>query len=240
MQTWNNRRRPPLNPTPSRRAWARQATRRGSHLEDRRPVARRSAAARGRHGRAGDRPGGERVRALVEHDAKLAELVLSRETLVNAYDGRSTATRSPSSRCSSRSQATCAWCARSRAGLELERSATRSKKIARFASRAAAQGVTTRSWPCRAICGTWANSRSRCSGARCEPWTRPMPRWRAVLTRDRELDAEFATALRQLMSFVMQDHQFLKATLDTVLRSRASSGWAITPRTWRSRCSTCG
>jgi len=39
---------------------------------------------------------------------------------------------------------------------------------------------------------------------------------RQVLARDRELDAEFATALRQLMSFVMQDHQFLKATLDTV------------------------
>ncbi len=39
---------------------------------------------------------------------------------------------------------------------------------------------------------------------------------RQVLARDRELDAEFATALRQLMSFVMEDHQFLKATLDTV------------------------
>jgi phosphate transport system protein len=39
---------------------------------------------------------------------------------------------------------------------------------------------------------------------------------RDVLARDRELDAEFATALRQLMSFVMQDHQFLTATLDTV------------------------
>ena len=39
---------------------------------------------------------------------------------------------------------------------------------------------------------------------------------REVLARDRELDTEFATALRQLMSFVMQDHQFLKATLDTV------------------------
>jgi phosphate transport system protein len=39
---------------------------------------------------------------------------------------------------------------------------------------------------------------------------------RQVLERDKELDAEFATALRQLMSFVIQDHQFLKASIDTV------------------------
>ena len=39
---------------------------------------------------------------------------------------------------------------------------------------------------------------------------------REVLARDRDLDAEFATALRQLMSFVIQDHQFLRATVDTV------------------------
>jgi phosphate transport system protein len=37
-----------------------------------------------------------------------------------------------------------------------------------------------------------------------------------VLARDKELDQEYATALRQLMSFVMQDHQFLKATIDTM------------------------
>jgi phosphate transport system protein len=39
---------------------------------------------------------------------------------------------------------------------------------------------------------------------------------REVLTQDRELDAEFATALRQLMSFVMQGQRFLSATIDTV------------------------
>jgi phosphate transport system protein len=39
---------------------------------------------------------------------------------------------------------------------------------------------------------------------------------REVLARDKELDAEFATSLRQLMSYVMQDHQFLKASIDTV------------------------
>ena len=41
-------------------------------------------------------------------------------------------------------------------------------------------------------------------------------RARDVLARDRELDAEFATALRQLMSIVMQDQHFIQATIDTV------------------------
>ena len=40
---------------------------------------------------------------------------------------------------------------------------------------------------------------------------------RDVRASDEELDREFATALRQLMSFIMQDHQLLKATIDTVL-----------------------
>jgi phosphate transport system protein len=37
-----------------------------------------------------------------------------------------------------------------------------------------------------------------------------------VLARDKELDREYATALRQLMSYVMQDHQFIKPTIDTM------------------------
>jgi phosphate transport system protein len=37
-----------------------------------------------------------------------------------------------------------------------------------------------------------------------------------VLARDKELDREYATALRQLMSYVMQDHRFLKPTIDTM------------------------
>jgi phosphate transport system protein len=39
---------------------------------------------------------------------------------------------------------------------------------------------------------------------------------RDVLDRDKELDDEFAAALRQVMSFVMEDQQFLRATVDTV------------------------
>ena len=39
---------------------------------------------------------------------------------------------------------------------------------------------------------------------------------REVLDRDRELDEEFASALRQVMSFVIEDQQFLRPTVDTV------------------------
>ena len=39
---------------------------------------------------------------------------------------------------------------------------------------------------------------------------------RDVLDRDKQLDEEFASALRQLMSFAMEDQQFLRATVDTV------------------------
>ena len=39
---------------------------------------------------------------------------------------------------------------------------------------------------------------------------------RSVLERDAELDAEFAAALRLLMSYVLQDHRFLRPTIDTI------------------------
>jgi phosphate transport system protein len=158
------------------------------------------------------------VRALVEHDAKLAELVLSRETLVNAYDGqldRDTLTfialQQPvaSDLRMVRSIA--------RAGLELERIGDESKKIARFASRAAAQGGHD---PVVAV-SRYLRHMGELSVTMLRSAVRALDEAdaglaRQVLARDRELDAEFATALRQLMSFVMQDHQFLKATLDTV------------------------
>jgi phosphate transport system protein len=39
---------------------------------------------------------------------------------------------------------------------------------------------------------------------------------RRVASRDSELDAEFAAALRQLLTLAMQDQRFLSATIDTV------------------------
>ena len=158
------------------------------------------------------------VRALVEHDAKLAELVLSRETLVNAYDGRLDrdtltfiALQQPVASDLRMVRAI------ARAGLELERIGDESKKIARFASRAAAQGGHD---PVVAV-SRYLRHMGELSVTMLRSAVRALDEAdaglaRQVLARDRELDAEFATALRQLMSFVMQDHQFLKATLDTV------------------------
>lgn len=158
------------------------------------------------------------VRALVEHDAKLAALVLSRETLVNAYDGqldRDTLTfialQQPVASDLRMVRAI------ARAGLELERIGDESKKIARFASRAAAQGGHD---PVVAV-SRYLRHMGELSVTMLRSAVRALDEAdaglaRQVLARDRELDAEFATALRQLMSFVMQDHQFLKATLDTV------------------------
>jgi phosphate transport system protein len=158
------------------------------------------------------------VRALVEHDAKLAELVLSREPLVNAYDGqldRDTLTfialQQPVASDLRMVRAI------ARAGLELERIGDESKKIARFASRAAAHGGHD---PVVAV-SRYLRHMGELSVTMLRSAVRALDEAdaglaRQVLSRDRELDAEFATALRQLMSFVMQDHQFLKATLDTV------------------------
>jgi phosphate transport system protein len=158
------------------------------------------------------------VRALVEHDAALAELVLSRETLVNAYDGRLDrdtltfiALQQPVASDLRMVRAI------GRAGLELERIGDESKKIARFASRTAAQGSHD---PVVAV-ARYLRHMGELSVDMLRSAVRALDESdaslaRDVLARDRELDAEFATALRQLMSFVMQDHQFLKATLDTV------------------------
>ena len=45
----------------------------------------------------------------------------------------------------------------------------------------------------------------------------PIRSWRSgVARRDSELDAEFAAALRQLLTLAMQDQRFLGATIDTV------------------------
>jgi phosphate transport system protein len=104
-----------------------------------------------------------------------------------------------------------------RAGLELERIGDESKKIARFASRTAAQGSHD---PVVAV-ARYLRHMGELSVDMLRSAVRALDESdaslaRDVLARDRELDAEFATALRQLMSFVMQDHQFLTATLDTV------------------------
>jgi phosphate transport system protein len=158
------------------------------------------------------------VKALLDRDLRLAELVLSREPLVNDYESRLDrdtltfiALQQP---VATDLRATRAI---ARAALELERVGDESKKIARFAAQA---GATSEHDPVVAV-ARYLRHMASLSTAMLRSAVRALDEAspelaREVLARDKEVDAEFATALRQLMSYVMQDHQFLRATIDTV------------------------
>ena len=161
---------------------------------------------------------GAAVRALLERDARLADLVLSRESLVNDYDGRLDrdsltfiALQQPVANDLRMARAV------ARAGLELERVGDEAKKIARFALQL---GSASAHDPVVAV-ARYLRHMADLSVAMLRSAVRALDESSAslaqeVLARDVELDREYATALRQVMSFVMQDHQFLKATIDTM------------------------
>ncbi len=158
------------------------------------------------------------VKALLNRDSQLAEAVLSREALVNDYDRRLDhetvtyiALQQP--------VASDLRLARGigRIGLELERVGDEAKKIARFALRVSRGGETD---PVTSV-ARYLRHMAELSVEMLRNAVRAADESdvglaRQVLARDRELDEEFATALRQLMSFVMQDHQFIKASIDTI------------------------
>ena len=161
---------------------------------------------------------GSAVRALLERDLAVAERVLAREPLVNEYESRLDrdsltfiALHQPVASDLRVARAV------SRAGLELERVGDESKKIARFAAKA---GAVAAHDPVVAVArylrhmATLSSSMLR-NAVRALDEANPALA-REVLERDKELDEEFATALRQVMSFVMEDQQFLRATVDTV------------------------
>ena len=181
----------------------------------------RPAAARARDGRARHRAGRRaRSRRCVERDAELAQAGAgAREPRRRTTKSSSTATASRSSPCSSRSRTTCGWRApSSRIGRELERAGDEAKKIARFAL---SLDQANDGDPVLAVARQSASHGGRCPARCCAtPCGRPT-RWipalaRSVLERDAELDAEFAAALRQVMSYVLQDHRFLRPTIDTI------------------------
>ena len=161
---------------------------------------------------------GSAVKALLDRDARLAELVLSREPVVNDYESRLDrdtltfiALQQP---VASDLRATRAI---ARVALELERVGDDSKKIARFAAQS---GTVSEHDPVVAV-ARYLRHMASLSTSMLRNAVRALDEAspelaREVLARDKEVDAEFATALRQLMSFVMQDHQFLRATIDTV------------------------
>jgi phosphate transport system protein len=161
---------------------------------------------------------GTAVQALLERDMGLADLVLSRESMIDDYELRLdrdslnfVALHQPVANDLRAARAI------ARAAVELERVGDESKKIARFAVRV---GATSTSDPVTAV-ARYLRHMAGLSSDMLRSAVRALDEAspelaREVLVRDRELDAEFATALRQLMSFVMQDHQFMRATIDTV------------------------
>jgi phosphate transport system protein len=161
---------------------------------------------------------GSAVKALLDRDPRLAELVLSREPLVNDYESRLDrdtltfiALQQP---VASDLRATRAV---ARVALELERVGDESKKIARFAAKA---GAASEHDPVGAV-ARYLRHMAALSTTMLRSAVRALDEAspglaREVLALDKDLDAEFATGIRQLMSFVMEDHQFLRPTIDTI------------------------
>jgi phosphate transport system protein len=158
------------------------------------------------------------VTSLLEHRADLARLVLVREARVNEYDRRLDrdsltfmALQQPVASDLRLARATV------RIGRELERVGDESKKIARSALAFSAVGTND---PVHAVArhlrhmAELSVSMLRSAVRAADELNSELAH--TVIARDKELDAEFAAALRQIMSYVLQDHRFLKPTIDTI------------------------
>jgi phosphate transport system protein len=158
------------------------------------------------------------ARALLEGDESLASVVLSRESRVNDLERnvdreafRLIALHQPMASDLRMAKAV------SRITVELERVGDESKKIAKFASRLASGEPRG---PVRAVARYLRHMADLTVGmlrdaVRAVDESDPTLAQR-VAQRDTELDAEFAAALRQLLTLAMQDQRFLGATIDTV------------------------
>lgn len=158
------------------------------------------------------------VRALLEGDAELAQVVLTRESRVNALERdvdrdafHFTALHQPVAGDLRMAKAV------SRISVELERVGDESKKIAKFAARLARgepQG------PVRAV-ASYLRFMADLSSGMLRDAVRAIDESdidlaRSVASRDVELDEEFAAALRKLLTLAMEDQRFLSTTIDTV------------------------
>lgn len=158
------------------------------------------------------------VRALLDGDATLAEIVLARESQLNKFERdidreafRLIALHQPVAGDLRMAKAV------TRITVELERVGDESKKIARFAARLATGDPPG---PVRAV-ARYLLHMAELSAAMLREAVRAFDEAdpglaRAVAGRDSELDAEFAAALRQLLTLAMEDQRILGATIDTV------------------------
>lgn len=158
------------------------------------------------------------ARALLERNATLAQAVLAREAQVDDYDRRLDrdsltfiALQQPVANDLRLARALV------RIGRELERAGDEAKKIARFALtlQAATDGDPVLA-VARHLRHMAALSVAMLRGAVRAADEMDLDLADSVLKRDAELDAEFAAALRQVMSYVLQDHRFLRPTIDTI------------------------
>jgi phosphate transport system protein len=158
------------------------------------------------------------VRALVENDTSLAHLVLARETRVDEYE-KQLDRDSLTFIALQQPVASDLRLARAivRIGRELERAGDEAKKIARFALtlEKAADGspvlaVSRQLRHMAALSGSMLRAAVRAADEM------DLDMARTVLQRDAELDAEFAAALRLVMSYVLEDNRFLRPTIDTI------------------------
>ena len=158
------------------------------------------------------------VRALLDGDAALSQIVLSRESRINEFERsvdreafRLIALHQPVASDLRMAKAV------ARITVELERVGDEAKKIARFAGRLATGEPTG---PVRAVARYLRHMADLTTGmlrdaVRALDESDP-DMARRVAGRDSELDAEFAAALRQLLTLAMQDQRFFSATIDTV------------------------
>jgi phosphate transport system protein len=158
------------------------------------------------------------VRALLEGDAATAQLVLARESQVNELESavdreafRVIALHQPVAGDLRMAMAV------SRITVELERAGDEAKKIAKFAARLA-DGEPH--GPVTAV-ARYLRHMAELTTGMLRDAVRALDeadaaRAQRVCASDSELDAEFAAALRQLMTVAMQDQRFLSATIDTV------------------------
>jgi phosphate transport system protein len=158
------------------------------------------------------------VHALLDSDADLAQRVLAREPRVNELERnvdreafRLIALHQPMAGDLRLAKAV------SRMTVELERAGDEAKKIAKFAARLA---IGEPSGPVRAVARSLRHMAALTTGMLRDA-VRALDEAdpdlaRQVARRDSELDAEFAAALRQLLTVAMQDQRFLSTTIDTV------------------------
>jgi phosphate transport system protein len=159
------------------------------------------------------------VRALLDGDASIAELVLSREEKVNELERfvdreafRLIALHQPMASDLRMAKAV------SRITVELERAGDEAKKIAKFAARVATGGEPQ--GPVLAV-ARYLRHMAELTNGMLRDAVRSLDEAnvdmaRGVTARDSELDDEFAAALRQILTLAMQDARFLGATIDTV------------------------